>query len=307
MPADDVSMDPAAVEAAAGKLRDSGSLVAQHGNDLDVATSGARIGRGGALATEVERLAKEGLSSVARDVTQAIKRVHDDTADGLERAAKRVRTDDEGAGKSFDDLGHESPGMTPGSPLSVIDDGSRSPTPGPSTGGRGRSPSPVPTDLKGLQQNKPKHSPDIKKWQASGGTISVRRDGSVKYTSGAGHVDKLPKSMKDQGITSVSVTYDKRGNPNFTPFLDHKSGIKSVHFTDGYSGDRGPDFSESNKLAAGDVGKDHWLANGGTTGGKSPKDYTWHHHHDLHTMQLVPRKIHELFPHFGGVSLLNNQ
>src|SRR5258708_39892686 len=105
MATDDVNMDPAAVEAAAGRLRQSSGLIEQHGSTLDAATSGARIGRGGALATQVENLAKRGLGAVARDVTQAVKRAYDDTATGLESAAKRTRTQDASASHSFDSLG----------------------------------------------------------------------------------------------------------------------------------------------------------------------------------------------------------
>lgn len=35
----------------------------------------------------------------------------------------------------------------------------------------------------------------------------------------------------------------------------------------------------------------------------TPEDYTWHHHQDGTTMQLVPREIHRLTGHTGGFSL----
>lgn len=35
---------------------------------------------------------------------------------------------------------------------------------------------------------------------------------------------------------------------------------------------------------------------------KSPKDYTWHHHGDRSTMELVDEAIHDTFTHRGGAS-----
>lgn len=32
-------------------------------------------------------------------------------------------------------------------------------------------------------------------------------------------------------------------------------------------------------------------------------EYTWHHVEDGETMQLIPRKIHQKFPHTGGASI----
>lgn len=47
------------------------------------------------------------------------------------------------------------------------------------------------------------------------------------------------------------------------------------------------DFKDANKLA----------------GFKTePKGYTWHHHQDGKTMQLVPRDVHSAFQHTGGMS-----
>jgi DNase/tRNase domain of colicin-like bacteriocin len=293
MATNDVNMDPAAVEQSASKLRSTASTIAQHGNDLDVATSGRRVGRGGAIGTAVENLVKRGLSTVARDATQAVKRLHDDTATGLERAAKRVRTQDTGAKNSFDSLGKDPYNLPSGSAIPLKGAG----------GSRGGSPSPVP-------EVKPPHSPDVPKWQKAGGTVEYHKNGSVTYTSGTGHVGK--------GVPlGTTVTYDKRGNPNFNAFLTHPSGVTHVTFPPaGYSGNRGSDFTQSNHLAkqkADELAKENAkldaanqkdLAPWTTTGAKSPTDYTWHHHHDLVTMQLVARNIHQNFSHLGGVSLL---
>ena len=35
---------------------------------------------------------------------------------------------------------------------------------------------------------------------------------------------------------------------------------------------------------------------------KRPQDYTWHHHHDGKTMELVPKDIHKAVRHTGGVA-----
>ncbi len=36
---------------------------------------------------------------------------------------------------------------------------------------------------------------------------------------------------------------------------------------------------------------------------KSPEDYTWHHHGDQSSMQLVDEEIHDIFTHKGGASV----
>lgn len=41
-------------------------------------------------------------------------------------------------------------------------------------------------------------------------------------------------------------------------------------------------------------------------GNQPPENYHWHHNENLSTMQLVPKDIHRLFPHQGGVSLTKN-
>jgi hypothetical protein len=280
MAADDVDMDPAAVDAAAARLRDSGSRVAQHGSDLDTATSGRRIGRGGALASAVEDLAKRGLSAVAHGATQAVKRLHDDTATGLERAAKRTRTRDADAKQSFDKLGNTPSNLHSGGPIPVAGH----------SGGKGGSPTPS------GPQVKPPHSPDLKKWQDAGGKVKFHSSGKVTYTTGGG-------SAHSKVGAGVSITYDKRGNPDFRGHLTHPSGVTHVTFPSGYSGNRGSDFRESNKMAAQIARKEPWT----TKGDVSPPGYTWHHHHDLHTMQLVDRNVHQLFSHLGGVSLMKGK
>jgi hypothetical protein len=55
-----------------------------------------------------------------------------------------------------------------------------------------------------------------------------------------------------------------------------------------FTGSRPRDFKAANKAA------------GFKT---TPEDYTWHHHQDGTTMQLVPREIHRLTGHTGGFSL----
>lgn len=39
----------------------------------------------------------------------------------------------------------------------------------------------------------------------------------------------------------------------------------------------------------------------------TPKGYTWHHHQDGTTMQLVPTDIHQATGHTGGVATLKAQ
>ncbi|MGL4426214.1 MAG: HNH endonuclease, partial [Alphaproteobacteria bacterium] len=36
---------------------------------------------------------------------------------------------------------------------------------------------------------------------------------------------------------------------------------------------------------------------------KTPEGFTWHHHHDGTTMQLVPYELHRVVNHTGGAAL----
>ncbi len=76
------------------------------------------------------------------------------------------------------------------------------------------------------------------------------------------------------------VKFNAAGFPDFSPYA-----IKSVKIR--MKGNYTTDFTEANKAA-------------GFT--KTPDNYTWHHHQDRMTMQLVPKDLHELIRHDGGIS-----
>ena len=85
---------------------------------------------------------------------------------------------------------------------------------------------------------------------------------------------------------------DKHGDPDFSPFLNHPSGVKKVEIAKFET--RPKDFRAANEAARTQNSK---FTHSGDT---SPEDYTWHHMRDMTTMQLVPHKIHSLFTHEGG-------
>jgi hypothetical protein len=271
-----IVVNPAAVRATAARLRSRGAAMSSHGDQLRTATSG-RIGHG-ALGETVDNLVKRGLHAVTDGVTGAVRKLHDDTATGLERAIERTAKDDRGAKSAFDDLEH---GRHDGAGTAH---GGGSVGGGDDGGGGGTSAPPAPKP--------PKHrQPVASTWQANGGTIEYHDDGSITYTTGPGH----------KTGPGVSVTYDKRGFPDFSDYRDHPSGVTHVTFEGEYAGNRTSDFSDSNRMAAtqAQASGTTW----DTTGPRSPDGYTWHHDQDLTTMHLVDRDTHSTFSHTGGVSL----
>jgi hypothetical protein len=122
-----------------------------------------------------------------------------------------------------------------------------------------------------------KQTPNWNKWTESGGTIQQHSDGSVTLIAKDG----------------TAVKYSPDGYPDFKPHLNHPSGVTEVPIEGGFSKSRTPDYRKANEAA----GHPEW-------GNRAPKDYTWHHHQDGNTMQLVPKEIHRMFGHSGGVANL---
>lgn len=75
-----------------------------------------------------------------------------------------------------------------------------------------------------------------------------------------------------------SVQFNEKGFPDFSPYAAAEVQIS-------YTGDREKDFKLANQAAGLEV---------------KPKDFTWHHHQDAKTMQLVPRDLHREVGHTGG-------
>jgi RHS repeat-associated protein len=111
----------------------------------------------------------------------------------------------------------------------------------------------------------------------------VHRDGSITYT------------FKKKDGSTVNVTY-RNGHPDFKPFLykgPPGKGEVPIKLT---PGDRPADFRNAND-EAGFMGK-----RGEATATSHPDGYTWHHHEDGKTMQLLPTDVHDAAPHTGGFS-----
>nr|WP_314980726.1 polymorphic toxin-type HINT domain-containing protein [uncultured Prevotella sp.] len=117
-------------------------------------------------------------------------------------------------------------------------------------------------------KDKPKNSPDPKKWKEKGGTIKVSDDGKIwEYTDWEGNTVKY-----------------KDGYPDFSPY-------ERQHVDIEMKGNRTSDFTEANNKAP---------------KGKKLPENTWHHNENGTTMQEVPTDIHRRFTHRGGVSILKN-
>jgi hypothetical protein len=82
---------------------------------------------------------------------------------------------------------------------------------------------------------------------------------------------------------SSGIPFDKDGFPDF-------SGVSIRTVTITQTGRRSVDNALANRAA-------------GIAGSKPPRGYTWHHHQDGRTMQLVPRDIHRSTGHTGGVAV----
>ncbi|MBK9260297.1 MAG: HNH endonuclease [Polyangiaceae bacterium] len=111
------------------------------------------------------------------------------------------------------------------------------------------------------------HQPDPDKWTKKGGTIKEHPDGRTTYR------------RKD----GVEVTYDKHGYPDFAPYRHPTVKDVKIEFTGKYD----PDFAAANAAAG--------LK-------RTPDGYTWHHHQDGRTMQLIKQEIHREFFHTGGMA-----
>lgn len=114
------------------------------------------------------------------------------------------------------------------------------------------------------------HQPVPQKWLDNGGSIDTKADGTTTFTRSDG----------------VAVTYNKEGFPDFTPYR-HPT-VKDVQIE--FSGNYDKDFAAADKAA------------GITEKMRKEADYTWHHHQDGKTMQLIKKDVHKEFFHSGGMA-----
>ena len=57
----------------------------------------------------------------------------------------------------------------------------------------------------------------------------------------------------------------------------------------------------------GEHGHDSGKANKAVGYKETPDGYTWHHHEDGKTMELVPKDLHDAIKHTGGASKLRHE
>lgn len=114
------------------------------------------------------------------------------------------------------------------------------------------------------------HQPVAKKWLEKGGSIDQKADGTTTYTRSDG----------------VKVTYNKEGFPDYTPYRHPTVKDVQIEFTGSYE----KDFALADKAA------------GITEELRELQKYTWHHHQDGKTMQLIRRDVHKDFFHTGGMA-----
>ncbi|WP_135212625.1 HNH endonuclease [Vitreimonas flagellata] len=125
------------------------------------------------------------------------------------------------------------------------------------------------------------HTPTFKNWLSySDRGIEILPGGAIRYG----------RIIDGRG---VSVTY-RDGFPDFSPFMRHPSGVRSVTI-ENMTGTPA-DFRAANAAA----GRPEW-------GRAAPEDWTWHHHQDGRTMQLIPTNINDKFPHIGGAAIVRRR
>ncbi len=114
---------------------------------------------------------------------------------------------------------------------------------------------------------------------------------AAKFTGKLVDFDELPDSIKKKYPDlkekyPESVYFNEKGFPDFGPYA-----VKEVKVPN-LIGENWHDFKEANKAA-------------GIK--KEPKGYTWHHHEDGVTMQLVPQDIHDAIKHTGGAAIKRHE
>jgi hypothetical protein len=99
----------------------------------------------------------------------------------------------------------------------------------------------------------------------------------------AGGPSERPPTLRNQHLAGknhpvTGIPFDAQGYPDFSSVATKTVKIEQT-------GTRGGDFRAANRLAGFE---------------RTPRGYTWHHHQDGVTMQLVPRDIHQQTGHTGG-------
>ena len=138
-------------------------------------------------------------------------------------------------------------------------------------------------DFEGILNAGP-NAPRFERWINRGGSVELMSEGHFRYSA---EIEVLGQRRR------VSVEYPD-GYPDFTPFMTHPSGVRSVEIE--MTG-RGRIDNRRANIAA---GYPEW-------GEAAPDGWVWHHVEDARTMQLVPRNINRAFGHQGGASTARNR
>lgn len=108
--------------------------------------------------------------------------------------------------------------------------------------------------------------------------VNNRKPINSKYADKVYPLEKLPKDLRQK--YPHSVPFNGAGYPDFSRYA-----IKKVKIN--VTGNHDIDNSLADKAARFKV---------------RPENYTWHHHQDSNTMQLVPSDLHKAVKHTGGVA-----
>lgn len=130
----------------------------------------------------------------------------------------------------------------------------------------------------------PKPQPKPKPAETPAKPKKPRKPNNSKYAGKQYPPEKLPPKVREKYPDSVRFTED--GYPDFSPYAQ-----KSVK-VEGLTGQNANDFKLANQAAG--------LK-------RKPQGWTWHHHQDGKTMQLVPTDLHDAVRHSGGASILRNK
>ncbi|AJQ95715.1 HNH endonuclease [Gynuella sunshinyii] len=95
------------------------------------------------------------------------------------------------------------------------------------------------------------------------------------------------KSLAGKRHEMTGVPFDERGYPDFSEWIPEGG---RVELPGGQLGNHTSDFDKANKIYGVDA---------------TPEGYTWHHHQDGKTMELVPQSVHNKTAHTGGVAVIN--
>lgn len=105
-------------------------------------------------------------------------------------------------------------------------------------------------------------------------------------------LEKIKDPVKIERTTQLFKDLNKK-YPHGVPF----SGAGQVDFSRYSQKNVRIDFSGNRKT-------DEVLANKVAGYPKTPEGFTWHHHHDCTTMQLLPTDLHDTIKHIGGFAIM---